>query len=199
MTGHFSGKESAFASCEMDGLNERVTMTKPRTYLFGGMITVLTVILVTANIRASHPRFSWGIANPGGSALTTNNSRIDITGTGTFEVKPGNPHVTGGGTWTTSAPDGTVTGNGTYAVTGLVKFDLAPGTALAGPSFHAGLAFLNIEYSDGEEGILVVSCRVRFGTPETVSEGISVSKGFTDYWNGFTTGTFTFFQALDEL
>jgi hypothetical protein len=173
-------------------------MTRLKTYLFGGTITVLTVILVTASIlQASHPRFSWNIADTG-HALTTNNSRIDVTGTGTFEVKPGNPHVTGGGTWTTFDPFGAVTGSGTYEVTGLVKFDLAPGSPPSGdPRQNAGLAFLNIEYSDGEEGILVVSCRRAIGTPGSVSEGISVSKGFTNYWNGFTTRTFTAFQTLD--
>ncbi|SRR5712692_7199020 len=180
----------------MDGLNEKgVAMTRSKTYLFGGAITVLAVILVTASIlHASHPKFSWNIIDTG-SALTTNNSRINVTGTGTFEVKPGNPHVTGGGTWTTLAPDGTVTGSGMYEATDLVRFDLARG-AVADPTIHAGLAVLHIAYSDDEEGVLVVSCHLP-GTPDSVSEGISVSKGFTNYWNGFTTETATFFQALN--
>ena len=72
-------------------------MTRSKTYLFGATITVLTVILVTASIlHASHPRFSWNIFNTG-AALTMNNSRIHVTGTGTFEVKPGNPHEIGRG------------------------------------------------------------------------------------------------------
>ena len=46
----------------------------------------------------------------------------------------------------------------------------------------AGLAVLRIQYSDGERGILVVSCHLA-GTPDSVFEGITASKGFVDYFN----------------
>lgn len=170
-------------------------MTRSRICLSGGTVTVAAIVLVAVGIvHASHPKFSWNIIDTG-SALTSNSSRISVTGTRTFEVKPGNPHATGGGTWTTFAPDGAVTGDGTLEATGLVRFDLAPG-GVEDPSIHAGLAFVTIEYSDGDEGILAVSCHLP-GSPDSISEGISVSKGFTNYWNGFTTGTATFFQALN--
>ncbi len=54
------------------------------------------------------------------------------------------------------------------------------------------------EYSDGEEGILIVSCHLN-GTPDSVSEGISASKGFVNYWKGFMSvgGSGAFFRALD--
>ena len=166
-------------------------MTRLRIWTIAGVVTTLAITLISI-VYASHPAFSWNIAGTG-FALAADNSRINLTGTGTFEVKPGNPHVTGGGTWTTLAPNGTATGSGTYEVTDLARFDLAPG-AVPNPTIRAGLAFLNIEYSDGEEGILVVSCHLA-GTPDSVPEGISASKGFTNYWNGFRTGSF--FQALD--
>jgi len=41
---------------------------------------------------------------------------------------------------------------------------------------------LRIQYSDGEQGILVVSCHL-VGTPDSVFEGITASKGFVTYWN----------------
>ena len=161
-------------------------MTRSRIFLLGG--TILAITLITASIvYASHPTFQFDIFDTG-FALAVDNSRINITGTATFQVKPGNPHATGGGTWTTLAPDGTVTDSGTYEVTGVARFDLAPGEVPGQPTLRAGLAFLNIEYSDGDEGILVLSCR-RPGSPSSVPEGISASKGFTDYWNGFRTGT----------
>jgi len=46
----------------------------------------------------------------------------------------------------------------------------------------AGLVILSILYSDGERGILVVSCTLP-GSPATVFEGITVSKGFVDFFN----------------
>jgi hypothetical protein len=96
--------------------------------------------------------------------------------------------VTGGGTWSTSTG-----GTGTYEVTGFVSFTLAPGTF---PSFltddvcdgcnatnaHSGLAVLKVAFNDGSEGVLTVSCS-NPGTPLSVFEGITVSKGFVDYWN----------------
>jgi len=45
-----------------------------------------------------------------------------------------------------------------------------------------GLAVLRIQYSDGEHGILVLSCHL-VGTPDSVFEGITASKGFVDYYN----------------
>jgi hypothetical protein len=47
---------------------------------------------------------------------------------------------------------------------------------------HAGLVILSISYSDGERSILVISCHLP-GSPPTVFEGITVSKGFVDFFN----------------
>ena len=137
------------------------------------------------------------------SALANDGSRITVTGNGTFE--PQEPdEVTGGGNWITYAPDGTtVTGNGTYRVQQLVRFDLAPGVNTAGiidnipgatgdsTDHRAGLLFVRIAYSDGSKGVLVVSCHLNGGpdfvarppAPASIFEGITASKGYTDYWN----------------
>jgi hypothetical protein len=122
-------------------------------------------------------------------AAARDGSTINVTGSGTFVVGESD-EVTGGGTWTTVASDGTTTtGSGTYKVTGLVRFDLAPGTFTSLPLLdgignaadaRAGLAVLRIAYSDGSRGILVVSCHLG-GTPDPVFEGITATKGFVDY------------------
>ena len=137
--------------------------------------------------------FATGTLSAGGiaSARANDNSKITLTGSGTFRSNPGNPQdVTGGGTWVTYAPDGTtVTGGGTYWVTGFVSFVLAPGTAPLpnddiGPreNQRAGLLVVQIAYSDGSEGTLTVSCHL-VGTPDSVFEGVTATKGFVDYWN----------------
>jgi hypothetical protein len=136
--------------------------------------------------------FGAGTVDAGGfaSALAADGSKITMTGSGTFRSNPGNPQsVTGGGTWTTFSPGGAATGSGTYEVTGFVDFDVAPGTAPPltiliddAADARAGLAFLRIAYSDGSDGVLVVSCHL-VGTPDSVFEGITASKGFTDYFN----------------
>src|SRR6267378_7805151 len=66
-------------------------------------------------------------ANGMASASAQNKSVITVTGSGTFTVGDSDD-VTGGGTWQIVAPppDSTTT-RGTYRVTGLVRFDVAPG------------------------------------------------------------------------
>jgi hypothetical protein len=137
-------------------------------------------------------------ASPGGvaSALAEDGSKITLMGSGTFVAPAGGTGrsgaAKGGGTWTTYAPDGTtVTGSGMYEVTGLVRWEQAPGTFplidLVGDPAEAsaGLAVLTIEYSDGERGILVVSCHL-MGTPDSVFEGVNASKGFVHYYDNVT-------------
>ena len=48
---------------------------------------------------------------------------------------------------------------------------------------RAGLAVLQIQYASGDLGKLVVSCHLPVGSPKSVYEGITVSKGFVDYAN----------------
>ncbi len=98
--------------------------------------------------------------------------------------------TTGGGTWETFDAGGGSTGSGTYSVTGLVRWEQAPGTFPAGltdaignaADAHPGLAILRVAYSDGSHGTLVVSCNL-VGTPGNVFEGVTASKGFADYFN----------------
>lgn len=143
--------------------------------------------------RADETTFQWVIASAD-SALANDNSKITLTGTGTLQ--PNDPEeVTGGGTWQTFAPGATTPdASGTFQVTRLVKFDLAPGS-VSDPSIHAGLAFLRTKYSDGSRGILVLSCHLP-GTPLSVFEGATASKGFTDYWSRIPAPTF--FRVVPE-
>ena len=134
--------------------------------------------------------------------LAGDNSTITLTGSGTFDL--GESHdVTGGGTWQTATSAGTVTGSGTYRVTGLVRFDLAPGTLAGAPGIideigdlsdtRAGLAVMTVAYDDGERGILVFSCNI--AGPAAVFEGTTATKGFVDYYNALFPD-FTFGNTL---
>ena len=131
---------------------------------------------------------------PGGiaSAAANDGSMITMTGTGTFVAPAGgagsNSGATGGGAWETFGPGGGSTGSGTYWVTGLVRWHVAPGLPpppsdnIGDPAERsAGLVVLRIEYSDGSRGVLVVSCRL-VGSPASMPEGISATKGFVDYF-----------------
>lgn len=127
---------------------------------------------------------SW---SPGGeaSARANDGSKITLTGSGTFGGPPEN--VTGGGSWTTFGADGNVTGSGTYEVKALVGFFGAPGRFPmddrigAVEDSRAGLAVLRIRYSDGAQGILMISTHVR-GTPNSLFIGVTATKGFVAYW-----------------
>jgi hypothetical protein len=146
------------------------------------------------------------------SAGAADNSTLTLTGSGSF-IDPASggtsSAVTGGGTWETFSGT-TSTGRGTYEVTGLVRFTLAPctvptcvsgfgGTDLVGneSDARAGLAVLRIKYSDGDSGVLVVSCNLN-GTPANVFEGIIASKGFVEFWNQAANGanSATIFHVL---
>jgi hypothetical protein len=113
-------------------------------------------------------------------------SRIMLTGSGTFNPED-EDEVTGGGTWKTEGPVGA--GNGTYDVTGLVHWTVAAGTPppltdeIGDPAdARAEFVVLSVHYSNGMDGIVVVSCHL-VGTPDTVFEGITASMGFVDFWN----------------
>lgn len=151
------------------------------------------IVSIDFSVPSPRPLSAGGIA----SANANDGSQITLTGSGTF-VAPGGSSagsdsaVTGGGSWVTHSAAGALTGSGTYEVTGLVRWERAPGNDPNPPStdlidgntakHSAGLAVLRIIYSDGTRGILVVSCRL-VGTPGSVFEGITASKGFVDYWN----------------
>jgi hypothetical protein len=158
------------------------------------------------NIPNSNPPtvFEGGFA----SALANDGSSITLTGHGTFE--PRDPdEVTGGGAWTTYAPNGTTaTGNGTYRVQQLVRFDLAPGVLTGAvdkipgakgdlTDTRAGLMFVRIAYSDGSKGVLVFSCGLD-GSPASIFEGVTASKGYTDYWNSLPSLTLFHILSQDE-
>jgi hypothetical protein len=125
----------------------------------------------------------------GGSdyALAADLTTIQISGSGTFSSPGEESRVTGGGTWATSGPSGTA--SGTFTVTGLVRFEVAPGSLP--PAFvdnigdsantRSGLAILRVKYSDGSKGTLVVSCHQPVGSPSGIFEGITATKGFVGF------------------
>jgi len=126
-----------------------------------------------------------------GSGGTAPAGKITVTGHGTFRSNPGKPQdVTGGGTWQTFDAAGASTGSGTYDVTGFVDFDVAPGSLPANftdntgvkADVRSGLAVFRVAYSDGSDGTLTVSCDLPVGSPPTLFEGITATKGYVDYW-----------------
>jgi hypothetical protein len=187
--------------------------SRKRSSIAALAVLLLAVFLGSALVGGSasasdpHPKIRWDIVSvdfaahtisAGGhaSAIAQNGQTISLTGSGTFVAgrKVGDRHVTGSGTWQTFDPAGTPTAQGTYQVTNFVSFEVAPGAAAAGltdligdpATARAGLAFLTVRYSDGSTGVLTVSCRIPGppAAPDTLFEGIRVSMGFVDYWNG---------------
>ena len=144
-------------------------------------------------ISAAHGKLRAGGTQ---SAAAADKSTLALTGSGTFQL--GNSEdVTGGGTWKLG------TSSGTYQVTRFVRFTFAPctvptcvsgfgGTDLVGKDedSRAGLVVLQIRYSDGSRGVLVVSCSLN-GTPANVFEGITASKGFVEFWDQSVNNTAT--------
>ena len=144
--------------------------------------------IITVNFVA-HTVDTGGVA----SATANDGSYITMTGSGTFVAPAGgdgtSSAATGGGAWTTYTSGGVATGAGSYAVTGLVRWDRAPFppggpplTDLIEPSAvrSTGLAVLRITYSDGQHGILVVSC-TGATAPAFMFEGITATKQFAYY------------------
>lgn len=170
-------------------------------------VTLLSSALFVSHASAGGQKFRWDIINmdfaahtinPGGhaTAIANNGASITLTGEGTFNAASnfGNHAVTGGGTWQTFDESGNQTASGTYQVTGYVSYVVFRGVppplidTIGDPSTaRSGLLYVTIQYSDGSTGVLTVSCEQPGPpaiVPETVFEGIRVSKDYSDYWNG---------------
>ena len=140
--------------------------------------------------------FGGNVLSAGGfdSASAGDGSSITLTGSGTFLSTPGKGEaqaVDGGGTWETFDSSGASTGSGTYTVTGLVSFENAGPNGVPPPTLidtigsyldaRGGLLVLRVLYSDGEQGVLTVSCHGPANVPNTVFEGITTTKGIVGY------------------
>lgn len=170
-----------------------------------GAVGVLGALGIPTTVFADGTRVRWDIISIDRSAFpdhvtvsaggilhpaAEDGSKIKLTGSGTFRLGE-DGGVTGGGTWATSDPKGIQTGGGTYKVTELISFVRAPGSTPA--RFHdtignhadesAGLAALQIRYSDGSRGVLTVSCMLTTALTPAVFEGVTATKGYIDYWN----------------
>jgi hypothetical protein len=175
-------------------------------FLAIGILLTSVCLAVAARADQNDTTIRWdlikgdsaGHLSAGGtqSAAAADKSTLALTGSGTFQL--GDPEdVTGGGTWSLG------TSSGTYQVTRFVRFTFAPctvptcvsgfgGTDLVGndKDSRAGLVVLQIRYSDGSRGFLVVSCTLN-GTPASVLEGITASKGFVEFWDQSVNNTAT--------
>src|SRR4029077_285151 len=164
----------------------RFTLAMVALFAFGNMVpSAAGATMRWDTISLTFPG-GVGTINAGGSgfALAGGPTTIQISGSGTFG---GGVPPTGGGTWATSGPSGTA--SGTFTVTGLVRFNAAPGSLppgfvdnIGGPgTTRSGLAILTVKYSDGSRGTLLVSCHQPVGSPTGVFEGITATKGFVAF------------------
>lgn len=178
-----------------------------RAWLLGIAAVLLSTVSTVQAAFAGADHVRWDVVSinpptdfsldPGGiaAALANDGSKIVLTSSGSFVAPAGgsgtSSAVTGGGTWETFDAGNVSTGSGTYWVTGLVRWEEAPG-AIASPPVtdnignaadgRSGLVVLRIAYSDGSQGILVVSCQLP-GAPAELFEGVTASKDFVDYFN----------------
>lgn len=176
-----------------------VLLSRRQVLKGAGAVGVLGALGIPSTVFADEKRVRWdiisvnfvtGTLSAGGiaSARANDGSKITLTGSGTFESGD-EGGVTGGGNWWTFDKLGAQTATGTYKVTGLVSWAPAPGTPpLPNDAIgdredeSAGLAVLQIRYSDGSRGVLTVSCHLT-GTSDAVFEGVTTTKGNIDYWN----------------
>jgi hypothetical protein len=144
--------------------------------------------------------YRWDIINALGACIAEgghasskarDGARITLTGSGTFRDNPGRPqNVTGGGTWAITAGTSTPAGSGFYEVTRFISFDLPPGGPNPNPNncigdqadTRPGRLTVAIAFDEGSEGVLEVGCRLP-GSPASVIEGITATKGYVTFWN----------------
>jgi len=155
--------------------------------------------LISVNFSTSPITVSTGGTD---SAFANDGSSITLTGSGTFLSVASSARFTaiafgGGGTWQTFGPTGTSVANGTYKVLrGPASFQLAPSPVPAindlignTADSRSGLLVVEIRFDDGSRGVLTVSCHspgtTPVATPDSVFEGITVTKDFVGYWNRF--------------
>jgi hypothetical protein len=178
-------------------MRSRLITVRGLATLAGGAAVVLAVFAGVVRGDEDASKIRWDIIkhpnlviSPGGvaSALAADKSMITLTGSGTFE--PGG-EVTGGGTWATFDASGLQTASGKYRIVNLVTWHPAPGTLPCPPvtdtigncaDVTAGLAVFRIQYSNGGLGKLVISCHLPVGSSPSTYEGLTVSKGFVDYY-----------------
>jgi hypothetical protein len=155
--------------------------------------------LISVDFSTNPPTISAGGTD---SAFANDGSSITLTGSGTFVSLGSSARFSaiasgGGGTWQTFDPTGAPTGSGMYKVLrGPASFVPAPSPVppildnIGSPSdARSGLLTVEIRFDDGSRGVLNVSCHLPgttpVATPDTVFEGITVTKDFVGYWKRF--------------
>src|SRR5213080_3953772 len=123
-----------------------------------------------STMLASRPA---GLSPSFSASASNHHMRWDI-----IDVNFGTGTVSAGGVASASANDNskiTLTGTGTFPL---------PHDNIGNPADgRAGLLVVRVAYSDGSEGSLVVSCNFAGTATADVLEGVTASKGRTDFWN----------------
>ena len=146
------------------------------TIVMAAVISAAALVPATtlaAGANGNHNTYTWvvGFIQPYDTAMAPDGSTITMAGHGTLNAGPGGM-ATGGGTYKTSGG-----GSGTWTATAVEGF-VSYGPAGAGfpAAFSGGEAKLKISLSNGESGVLTMTC-VFVSFPAGKMEGITLVLG----------------------
>jgi hypothetical protein len=143
-------------------------------FLALGLLLGLSGPAAASNANGNHNSYGWVVgADPPftDTAIAPDGSTIAMSGSGTLKAGPGRT-ATGGGSYSLSSG-----GSGTWTVTGVQGF-VSYGEAIPQgiPGAFGGQAKLKVSLSNGDSGVLTITCLLGSPPPSKV-EGISVILG----------------------
>jgi hypothetical protein len=128
---------------------------------------------MATDANGNHASYAWviGATTPSDSAMAPDGSTIELTGHGTLTAGPGST-ASGGGTFTSSAG-----GSGAWTATAVEGFvSYGPAGPHFPPGFTGGEAKLRVALSNGQTGVLTITC-VLGSPPAGKMEGIHLVLG----------------------
>jgi hypothetical protein len=146
------------------------------TIIMAAVISAVALVPATvlaADANGNHNTYAWiiGATTPSDTAMAPDGSTITMTGHGTLTAGPGGT-ASGGGTYMISSG-----GSGTWTATAVEGFvSYGPAGAPFPSGFTGGEAKLKISLSNGETGVLTITC-VLGSPPAGKMEGITLVLG----------------------
>jgi hypothetical protein len=143
-------------------------------FLALGLLLGLSGPAAASNANGNHTSYNWVVgADPPFTemAIAPDGSTITMSGSGTLKAGPGHT-ATGGGTFSLSTG-----GSGTWTATGVQGF-VSYGEAIPQglPGAFGGQAKLKVSLSNGDSGVLTITCLLGSPPPSKV-ESITVILG----------------------
>jgi hypothetical protein len=147
---------------------------------------------MAAKANGNHESCFWAAA--GDTAIAPDGSTIFVKGSDTLEAGPG------GAPWAAVPSRSTGRPSSTWRATsveGFVSYGTAlPGSKLPPPPATGGKAKLHVSFSNGQNGVLTIFCRIG-SPPPSVGEGIKLVLGSGLSGEYTTEGTgITIFKLL---